>query len=73
MFKIEACATCDASGNGRCHDQFYEVGNGNYHTCPPGARAELVTSPPAPKPGVLCHCKENDPYPPQPATDASTK
>lgn len=54
LFKIEACKSTPAN----CKDEFNEIKDGyrNEITCAPGAVAEVVNSPPAPKPGVLCHC-----------------
>jgi hypothetical protein len=56
LFKIEACKSSPAN----CKDEFFEIttdrGYGNSHSCAPGAVAEVVNSPPAPKPGIICHC-----------------
>jgi len=61
--QTESCEGCNDPA-GTCHDQFYEIDKGHsQHTCPPHSRAEIVTSPPAPKPGVFCHCLENDRQP----------
>jgi len=69
-----ACNSCDTpSPPARpevCKDEFYEIQSNNdrypaTHTCTPGARVEIVSSPPAPKPGIMCHCINNPP-----ATDA---
>lgn len=68
-----ACNSCNTPGAPSrpevCKDEFYEIGtNDRYstnHTCTPGARVEIVASPPAPKPGVMCHCVTN-----LPTTDA---
>jgi hypothetical protein len=69
LTKINACAlacnSCNAKENTTplCKDEFYEIKNDGYaskHTCTPGARVEVVASPPAPKPGILCHCTNND-------------
>jgi hypothetical protein len=61
LFKIDACTTTPD----KCKDEFFELVNGrdygNQHTCPVGATAEIVNSPPAPKPGILCHCANNAP------------
>ena len=67
LTKINACAlACNSCHDPHpaCKDEFYEIKNDGYasnHTCTPGARAEVVASPPAPKPGILCHCTNNDP------------
>ena len=60
-----ACNSCNAKENTTplCKDEFYEIKNDGYaskHTCTPGARVEVVASPPAPKPGILCHCINSD-------------
>jgi hypothetical protein len=60
-----ACNSCNSPNKTEpCRDEFYEIGgNERYasnHTCTPGARVEVVASPPAPKPGILCHCINND-------------
>ena len=65
LFKAEACASCNKpSQPDVCKDEFYEISEnnryGNSHTCTPGARAEVVASPPAPKPGIMCHCINKD-------------
>ncbi len=70
LTKINACALACNSCNSHesapsvCKDEFYEIDTNNRyrnsHTCTPGARVEVVASPPAPKPGVLCHCINND-------------
>ena len=41
-----------------CKDEFYEleVNGRTGATCDPGAVAEVVNPPAAPKAGVLCHC-----------------
>lgn len=61
-----ACNSCNShdSTPEKCKDEFYEIDTNNRyrnsHTCTPGARVEIVASPPAPKPGVLCHCTNSD-------------
>jgi len=51
-FKVDAC-----NSKGTCNDEFLEfAGDGRSRACTPGATAEVVSSPPAPKPGLLCHC-----------------
>lgn len=54
LYKIEACKSSPEN----CKDEFYEINSGyqNSHTCSPGAVVEVVQSPPAPKPGIICHC-----------------
>lgn len=74
LAKINACAlacnSCNPKDNGPvlCKDEFFEIDpNNRYrnsHTCTPGARVEVVASPPAPKPGVMCRCINNDKAPP---------
>ncbi len=58
-YKIEACKSTPAN----CKDEFFEIktesGYRNEHACAPGAVAEVVNSPPAPKPGIICHCPNN--------------
>ena len=65
IIKTDACANTPSS----CKDEFYEleVNGRTGATCDPGARAEVVNPPNAPKPGVLCHCiktERNIPVPP---------
>jgi len=70
LTKTNACAMACNSCNSHetapsvCKDEFYEIDTNNRyrnsHTCTPGARVEIVASPPAPKPGVLCHCINSD-------------
>jgi hypothetical protein len=60
-----ACNSCNApSKPDICKDEFFELSDnaryGNNHSCTPGARAEVVSSPPAPKPGIICHCINKD-------------
>lgn len=70
-----ACNSCNSpSTPAVCKDEFYEIKNDGYasnHTCTPGARVEVVASPPAPKPGILCHCPNSDQG--APATPAPPK
>lgn len=52
-YKVDGC------GPSPCSDKFIEINENNskYHyTCDTGSTAEIVTSPPAPKAGVICHC-----------------
>jgi len=61
-----ACNSCNShdSAPAVCKDEFYEIDTNNRyrnnHTCTPGARVEVVASPPAPKPGVICRCINKD-------------
>jgi len=72
-----ACNSCNSpSKPDVCKDEFFELAPSdsrysNTHTCTPGARVEVVASPPAPKPGIMCHCINNDHA--APATSASAK
>lgn len=51
------CATACEPTPEVCRDTFHIVNDGtNNYECPPGSRVEIISSPPAPKPGVLCHC-----------------
>jgi hypothetical protein len=67
LYKANACTMAFNSWNAppdkSCHDEFYEIKNetstSNYK-CTQGARVEVVLSPPAPKPGVLCRCINSD-------------
>jgi hypothetical protein len=55
LFKIEACKPSPEN----CKDEFYEIKNDGYtsnHTCSPGAVIEVISAPPAPKAGIVCHC-----------------
>ncbi len=68
LSKVNACALACNSCNGPnsptpCKDEFHEIKDGypSNFTCYPGAKAEVVTSPPAPKPGVMCHCINSEP------------
>jgi hypothetical protein len=71
LFKVDACQGCDNSPSGTCHEQFFEFDKDHTtRTCPPRSKAELVSSPPAPKAGVICRCIDNaqpTPSAPQPA------
>lgn len=67
LLKADACSSCNRVDNSPpvCKDEFFELGNdgrysNNNHTCYPGARVEVVASPPAPKPGIMCHCINKD-------------
>ena len=66
--KMNACISCGKEDTtpAACKDEFYEIKSDGYasnHACTPGARVEIVASPPAPKPGILCHCEKNGPTP----------
>jgi hypothetical protein len=68
LFKVEACSSKPED----CRDEFVEI-KGDYqstHKCTNGATVEVVNSPPAPKPGILCHCPKNSgaPSAPPPAS-----
>lgn len=53
LFKIDACSSKPEN----CKDEFHLIDNNNYNiNCRSGAKAEIVTSPPAPKAGIICHC-----------------
>lgn len=62
VFSCSKTGACDSCAKSQCHDEFLEFVNGSYgqHTCDVGATAEVITSPPAPKPGILCHCHALD-------------
>ena len=56
-YKVEACK--DKPTDNACREEFFEIREGGYdnsNKCRPGAVIEMVTSPPAPKPGIMCHC-----------------
>jgi hypothetical protein len=55
LYKIEACKSTPR----QCKDEFVEIKNDGYYTCSPGATVEVAASPPAPKPGIICHCPSN--------------
>lgn len=60
LYKIEACKSTPEN----CKDEFYSFDDGyRSHSCAPGAVAEVVSSPPAPKPGIICHCASHQPSP----------
>lgn len=64
--KMNACQSCGKEDNtpAACKDEFIEIKADGYaanHACTPGARVEVVASPPAPKPGIICHCDKNVP------------
>lgn len=71
LYKVEACSSKPEN----CRDEFVEIRNDGYHAdhkCAPGAIVEVVNAPPAPKPGIMCHCPKNGstPVPPAPSTNA---
>ena len=55
--KIEACKPSAQL----CKDEFLAFENGyeNHKTCEIGAIAEVISSPPGPKAGILCHCAKS--------------
>ncbi len=59
-----ACNSCNQheTAPSVCKDEFHEIKDGyrNDFNCTAGAKAELVASPPAPKPGIMCHCTNKD-------------
>ena len=61
--KYETCQSCNKEERimPQCHDQFLEFDD-RYaqRACDVGASAEVITSPPAPKAGILCHCQAQD-------------
>lgn len=60
-YKVNACADKPAQAV-PCKDELFLIDNDHpAHQCSPGARAELVASPPAPKPGIICHCTVEKP------------
>lgn len=59
LFKVEACKPSVAS----CRDEFMAFESHGNPTCAVGAVAEIVTSPPAPKSGIICHCPKTLPTP----------
>jgi len=52
LFKVEACK----SGPASCKEEFIPFESRYNPICSVGATAEMVTSPPAPKSGIICHC-----------------
>lgn len=60
-YKVDACKSTPAN----CKDEFFEIDTSsrynNNKSCSPGAVVEVVNSPPAPKPGIICHCPGNGP------------
>lgn len=64
LYKTDSCKSSPAN----CKEEFFEMQERyqNNHTCTPGAIAEMVSSPPAPRAGIMCHCPANAPAP-QPA------
>lgn len=67
LFKVDACSSKPEN----CREEFVEIRNDGYHAdhqCKPGAVVEVVNAPPAPKPGIMCHCpKTSEPVTPAPA------
>ena len=65
-YKVNACAEKPAQPT-PCKDEFFQVDSDHpARACSPGAKAEWVNSPPAPKPGIMCHCFEVAPSPATP-------
>ena len=64
-FKIDACTKMKDT----CRDEFFEIktDDTSSHACAPGAIVEIVNSPPAPRPGIICHCPSNGMVSSQPA------
>lgn len=62
-YKVNACKDKPDT----CKDEFFEIKGDSQiqHACSGGATVEVVNSPPAPKPGIICHCapKETAPSP----------
>lgn len=64
-YKVEACKSAPE----KCRDEFVEIRDtlpdryGSVprmeHRCTIGATVEVVNSPPAPKPGIMCKCPVN--------------
>ncbi len=59
LFKVDACKDgCTTA----CQDSFHQLPDNAKDntpvTCDHGAKAELITSPPAPHAGVICHCAD---------------
>lgn len=52
LFKIDACKSSPAT----CKDEFMAFESHSNPTCAVGAIAEVITSPPSPKSGIICHC-----------------
>lgn len=55
LVRIDACSSKPES----CKEEFFEIQKDtgyNNHSCNVGAVIETVSSPPAPKAGLLCHC-----------------
>jgi hypothetical protein len=68
MFKVEACKSTPDT----CKDSFHPLNPNGYNdeTCNVGATAEVVSSPPAPRAGILCHCNKTSVTDGGTATDA---
>lgn len=60
LFKVEACKKTVEKDI--CKEEFVEIKQNNSynqdHKCTPGATVEIVTSPPAPKAGIICRCNK---------------
>jgi hypothetical protein len=64
-YKVDACKDKPAQVQ-ECKEEFFEIKYNSddrdhvaTHTCTPGAVVEIVSSPPAPRPGIMCHCVSN--------------
>ena len=60
-YKVDACRDKPKE----CQEEFFEIkgDEASKHTCSPGAIVEIISSPPAPRPGIMCHCVNNKPSP----------
>lgn len=59
-YKVEACAV-KPEAHEACKEEFVEMkqgGNTTDHKCTAGAVIEVISSPPAAKAGILCHCNK---------------
>lgn len=62
-YKIDACAIKPETHES-CKEEFVEMksgGNTTDHKCTEGAIIEVISSPPAAKAGILCHCTKTSP------------
>jgi len=69
LYKVEACSSKPEN----CRDEFVEMKSDGYrsdHKCSPGAIVEVITAPPAPKPGIMCRCPKNVSQPTAPVGSA---
>lgn len=59
LAKMDACTlACNSCATDGCNDAFFETDKYPEIECRRGAVAEVVSSPPAPKAGILCHCPQ---------------